>query len=370
MDDRTTRVRTWLKCGLAGFALVVIGLLVSINRGWAEPRSGKVSAQIHDSNASQSFDSLYDIVELSSGSLAGCDIALVNLLCAKGLPGAENLDVTRTLRTLDSWAARVKAETDRHEYRSRQNPAEFQNSEAYFKMIMLVTVLQQDLGVKYNPERANDPDFTDSRDLFIHGLLGEDRTGTCLSMPVLYIAVGRRLGYPLYLAQNRAHLYVKWEDEQEKLNIEATSQGIICRNDSYYATWPEPLTQSQLASGAYLRSLTAAEEFAVSLTARGHCLEDTGRLPEAHVAYALAHSTAPMLPNVLNFLTTSVLREDSAIETALLSHRRMSRPQADHDYRSIDELNRRSQQLLDRGYGPLPPTPSQRGTPKFGLSFR
>jgi len=44
--------------------------------------------------------------------LQGVDIAEMNLLCAAGLPGAEDLDVDRCLATLDSWAARVRRETE------------------------------------------------------------------------------------------------------------------------------------------------------------------------------------------------------------------------------------------------------------------
>ncbi len=34
---------------------------------------------------------------------------------------------------------------------------------------MLITVLQQDFEVRYNPERIYQPDFTDSRDVFCMG---------------------------------------------------------------------------------------------------------------------------------------------------------------------------------------------------------
>ncbi len=76
-------------------------------------------------------------------------------------------------------------------------------------MAMLATVLVQDLRIQYNPEREKQLEnghilrredektfFADSKDVFIHGLLTGKHYGTCASLPFLYVAIGRRLGYP------------------------------------------------------------------------------------------------------------------------------------------------------------------------------
>ena len=85
------------------------------------------------------------------------------------------------MATLDEWAERVRSETERHLYRYRANPREFESSEGYFRMLMMAVVVYEDFSVRYNPERmstpgtleANDHFFADSRDLFLHGLLGK-----------------------------------------------------------------------------------------------------------------------------------------------------------------------------------------------------
>jgi hypothetical protein len=79
--------------------------------------------------------SLKELLALPPASLSGVDIARMNLLCAQGLPGAEDLDVASSLAMLDQMAERVRSETERHFYRFRQNPSEFENSEGYFRMI-------------------------------------------------------------------------------------------------------------------------------------------------------------------------------------------------------------------------------------------
>ena len=150
------------------------------------------------------------LLALKPNQLEGMDIALMNLLCVEGLRGSEKLDIDMALDRLDEFATRVRVETDRNIHRFDSNPSEYQNSKPYFRMLMLVTVLQQDFGIRYNPARVtpvgvfepNDKFFADSRDVFLHGLTGEPGMGTCSSLPVLYVAVGRRLTLPA-LARRR-----------------------------------------------------------------------------------------------------------------------------------------------------------------------
>jgi len=80
------------------------------------------------------------------------DIAEINLLAAKGLPGAENLDVEKSLKTLDHWAAWVRRETDRSFHKFKDAPAEYNNSEAYFRILMMVCILQEDAKERFNIE--------------------------------------------------------------------------------------------------------------------------------------------------------------------------------------------------------------------------
>jgi hypothetical protein len=62
----------------------------------------------------------------------------------------------------------------------------------------------------------NDGFFADPSKVFLHGLLGPERVGTCSSLPVLYVAVGRQLGYPLKLVTAKGHLFVRWEGAESR----------------------------------------------------------------------------------------------------------------------------------------------------------
>ncbi len=52
----------------------------------------------------------------------------MNLLCAEGLPGAEDLNLSQCLERLDGMAKYVKGETDRHYYKFREHPEQYRNS--------------------------------------------------------------------------------------------------------------------------------------------------------------------------------------------------------------------------------------------------
>jgi hypothetical protein len=252
---------------------------------------------------------LAEFIRCPLEAIEGYDVAALNLRCAQGLPGAEDLDESRMLAWLDQAAQMVQLETRRHWYRFNAAPSTYNNSAAYFCCYFLLQVLQEDLGVRYNPARIRDssfqdprcfdPDFRDSRDLFIHGMI-DGPGGTCASIPVMYVAVGRRVGYPLKLVQTRGHLFARWDDPDgkcfglpETFNVEGAGEGIASYDDEHYKTWPEPWTEVDEAEGWYLKSMTPIEELASFLTTRGDCLTDNGRLGEAVQAYAWASAVAP-----------------------------------------------------------------------------
>jgi hypothetical protein len=177
----------------------------------------------------------------------------------------------------------------------------FHHSPGYFCCYYLLQVLQEDCGVKYNLARVLDPDFqnpncwnpdfSDSRDLFIHGII-DGPGGTCASLPVIYIAVGRRLGYPLKLVETKGHLFFRWDDPAgerlgvpERFNIEGSGKGIGSHPDDYYRHWPHEWTEQDEEIGHSLQSLSPREELAQFLSTRGECLADNGRLQDAMQAY-------------------------------------------------------------------------------------
>lgn len=286
---------TGRKTLLVGFASMLVGAIITfaisqrIYRGLVPPSQQRTTT-FHAGLT------LGQLQEMTPEQLADVDIAEANLLCARGLPGSENLDVAAKLKQLDTWADRVDLETRRNWHRYKDNPAEYENSEIYYRMGMLVTVLQQDFGVHYNPDLIDVPEskvdeafLSDPSNMLLTGLLSDRRMGTCSSMPVLYIAIGRRLGYPVTLVSAKDHLFVRWQRSGASghENIEGTSRGFVFHPDAYYQNW-RGITEADIKSGVHLKSLTPVQELAVFLMTRGGALQYHQRLPEAAVAYAHA----------------------------------------------------------------------------------
>ncbi len=276
------------------------------------------SPQIAESQALRTLDQL---CKLSNSELEKLDLAEFNLACLADLPDCEYVDPNRCLQLLNRYTASVRSQTEKNLYRFYANPTAYHNSEAYFRMLMLVTVLQQDFGVRYNPNRIVDVDYRVPADLFIHGLLGYGDGGTCVSIPTLYTAVAQRLGYPVSLVLTKEHLFCRWDGDNVRFNIEGTNQGMNVHTDEHYMGWPHPLEQSEVDSGQYLKSLDKQECLAVFVSMRAHCLEDLGDTGLALINYRQAVALAPKQQNYHHFVKQlSRRRTDAIVEKLLLQH--------------------------------------------------
>jgi hypothetical protein len=240
------------------------------------------------------FRSIFEETALSDEALGRRDIALQNLKIAAGLPGAEDLDRDACAEKLKAWTRKARDYTEERRHLFTAAPREYWNSPGKFRMLALVTFVQKRLHVQYNLAFSDgDYNGTDSRKLFVHGVL-DGHGGTCATLPVLYVAIGRRLGYPLKLVRARDHLFARWEEPQgERFNIECTSPGFRPLDDDYFRRRPKPLTEEQLRWGAFLRSLSPRDELADFLCNRTYCLMDNLELAEALQACYLARKFAP-----------------------------------------------------------------------------
>jgi hypothetical protein len=235
-----------------------------------------------------------DLTDLSEHELAACDIGLVHLTCAAGLPGSQTIEIPVSLAALNNWAKLVKLGTHRTASHFHQHPEEYDNSPAVFRMMVLCTILQRDIGIGYNPALRDDLDgiWPNSADRFIHGVI-QNRTGTCASLPPFYAAIGRRLAYPLKLVTASGHLFVRWEGQGERFNIECTSQGLVCPPDEHYLTGRYAAPPSIIEAGGFLKSLTPKEELAGFLANRAFCWLANGEYAEAADCFALASRLGP-----------------------------------------------------------------------------
>ena len=264
--------------------------------------------------------SLRRLAAMSNSQLGTANVAALNLWAGQALPGAEALDIAACLSKLTMWTELVRMNTEHWWPDFLRSPATYEHSPGRFRMMALATVVQRDLGVRYNRSFSDgEYDARDSRNLFLHGVLS-GHGGTCVTIPTLYIAIGRALGYPLHLVQAKEHLFARWEEPGgERFNIECTSLGFVSHEDTYYHRRPKPLTSQDITSGKFLRSLSPREELAVLLKERGQCLMDHLWLGDALEALYYANQLAPDLPGAECAWATATLLYLALERTSLAS---------------------------------------------------
>ncbi|MDO6967116.1 transglutaminase family protein [Rhizobium alvei] len=109
-----------------------------------------------------------------------------------------------------------------------------------------------------------------------------DRRGNCVSMPMLMMILGNRMGLLMTLAEAPQHSLIKFTDsEGREWNLEATSGGGFTRESHYRKEMPS-LTETAIKNGVYLRGLPRDEMIAgeVSGMLVAHLI-GTGRLEDA-----------------------------------------------------------------------------------------
>jgi hypothetical protein len=286
----------------------IAGVAASIVRG-----TGNTSTSAASLQTTNQPGTLADLLSLSAPELERLDLARMNLICAEGLRGSENLDVEDLLRTLDGWTHHVERETKRNFHHFVEEPKQFNNSLPYFQMGMMGTVLAEDLRIQYNPEREREllkkpinkqsveeqsAFFSSSADVFLHGLLSGKHYGTCASMPFLYAAIGRRLGYPVTIAARKYHLYVRYEaGNGEHLNMEATeNRGFSTPTDAEYRTGEFPMTQEEIDGCGWLRPLSNKEILGICLLNRANCLRSMKQYDEEIKTLTQAARYLPYTP--------------------------------------------------------------------------
>jgi len=320
-----------------------------------------------DDSTTLAVNSLPTLTELCGSPddfLGKLDVGTLNMICAAGLPGAEDSDIAEQREWLDEAARQVDLQTRSRFDQFVRSPSTYNNSPGQFCCNYLLRTLQELFGVRYNPARIADsdfqnplcikPDFRDSRDLFIHGMMGGPG-GTCASMPVMYVAVGRRRGYPLKLVESPGHLFFRWEDPDgrlfnvpERFNVEGAGEGISFYPDDFYRTWPREWRYKEKAGDWYMRSLSPVEELAVFLATRGTCLEENGRLGEAIQAFDWAVKLVPDDLRYESHLVRLLKRRYEAGIEALESERHL----LDVDRMMLDQQQRRLESVSLVAGGP------------------
>ena len=100
-------------------------------------------------------------------------------------------------------------------------------------------------------------------------------------------------------------------------------------DDEHFKQWPFPVSDEEIQTDGYLKSLTPVEELAVFLSLRGNCLREAGRDAEAANYYAAASRLAP------GWNATRALLADAQSEANVTA----SQPAPPPPYANIQQIN-------------------------------
>ena len=180
----------------------------------------------------------------------------------------------RYLSRLDDMALEIRA---RYE---RKKP-----KENYQIILIINEYLFEELGFKAISE-ASDPN-----DLFLHSVLDRKR-GYCLSLSILYLSLGERLGLPLYGVVVPGHFFVKYDDGQVHFNIETTSNGGTAPDEHYITKFNVPEEDQDII---YMKKLSKIQTLGCFLNNLGNSYCDIGDPESALTALETAVEINPSL---------------------------------------------------------------------------
>ncbi len=118
---------------------------------------------------------------------------------------------------------------------------------------------------------------TDPNSLFLHTVL-DTKKGYCLSLSILYLSIGERLGLDLYGVVVPGHFFVRYDDGRVKFNIETTSKGGTATDEQYIAKFKVPQNKSD---NIYMKNLSKIQTIGCFLNNLGNSYSDVGNTKSA-----------------------------------------------------------------------------------------
>jgi hypothetical protein len=203
-----------------------------------------------------------ELEKMLSGKDENIDLASANWLIATDIP--EFRDHTREIyfAQLDAMTAQVRADMERMQASGYggANPDDPKTRCRRFCSAII------GLKFAYSKEfREENPSpmqmkalYANPDNIFLVGLL-RTRQGSCVSMPLIYLVIGQRLGLPIHLVAIGKHFFIRWDEPRFCMDIETTSVSKIAwtPDDSVYLDI-EGIKRDQLR-GSDLRNLNNRE---------------------------------------------------------------------------------------------------------------
>lgn len=161
-----------------------------------------------------------------------------------------SIDVASGLKQIDGIVAKIQAMLNNNPFPSSNDKLQALKRYLYEKG-------------QWNDYKPYHYDFADPKGTKVHNKLLlnyiASRKGNCVSMPLLFVILGQRLGIEVTASTAPEHVFVKYTDTLTRItyNLEATN-GANPTRDVWYRQ-QMPMTDKAIANGLYLRKLTKRE---------------------------------------------------------------------------------------------------------------
>jgi hypothetical protein len=200
------------------------------------------------------------------------DLALANWLVAADVPQFADLTQKGYFSKLEAMTTQVWKDMESRQEVARskgKNPNEPQVRCAIFcgAMIKLGFAYREEFAQKdLTPAQMRDL-YADADNIFLAGLLRTMR-GSCVSMPLVYLVIGQRLGLPVHLVHIGKHFFVRWQEPGYRINIETTAVDHVWVTDDDSVYVEEEGMKPEDVKGNDLRNLSNKEVIACLLFTR------------------------------------------------------------------------------------------------------
>jgi len=176
---------------------------------------------------------------------------------------------------------------------------------------------------------------------FINGYIATKK-GSCITMPLLYVIIGERLGWPIYPVRSAKHFFVRYIPKELSFNfqqnIETTNGGSFISDEQYKLDVQIP--DKSINNGVYLRTLSKKEYLAslLLINANQHLeknnIETAKKYLRIAIQYDSTFSSAYWNYALIHFAEARKLEEELYYEQ-----------QTEISYYEIQAMNKKNQEI-------------------------
>jgi tetratricopeptide (TPR) repeat protein len=163
---------------------------------------------------------------------------------------------------------------------------------------------------------ASVSDANDSENLFLHSVMDRKR-GYCLSLSILYLSIGERLGLPLYGVVVPGHFFVRYDDGRARFNIETTAKGGYASDEHYVDKFKVPKGKGE---SIYMINLNKKQTLGCFFNNLGNSYSNINDVERASSAFESAVEINPSLAELRSNLG-NVYMKKGRVEDAMREYR-------------------------------------------------